>query len=146
MDAKDYSQQPYEQQPYGQPNYDQPSHAQPPYAQGDKGHPEWFNDSGAWAVLIVISLIAGCIVSWFVCAPTQSPLLEAALAPVFSIVYSILGALLVAACGAFRKWANQGEVKALNKEQKILLGAIWPLYLLFSLIIYSFLAIINRIY
>lgn len=97
-------------------------------------------------VLIGASLVAGLIGGGLVSYLTQSILFSILAGIVTALVYPVIGAIVVPICESLRHWAHQGKVGQWTREDTVLFGAFWPFTLLFSLIYYIFLGIINRIY
>lgn len=63
-----------------------------------------------------------------------------------SFAYPIVGAIVIRFCEFLRLWATKGEYYKWEGDLRLFFGALWPITLTFSLIIYSFLGIINRIF
>jgi hypothetical protein len=63
-----------------------------------------------------------------------------------AFLYPFVAAFVVSICSYYRSWAMVDEVEPWKSSEKIGLGAIWPLVLIWSLIVYSFCAIINRVF
>jgi len=76
----------------------------------------------------------------------NDPILSLLIAAAVAFVYPVIAAFVVFICEHCRSWAYLNDVNKWNKGTKIYLGAFWPLLLIWSLIIYTFLAIVNRLF
>src|SRR6185503_5512980 len=65
---------------------------------------------------------------------------------IVSLLYACLGALFVFLCESFRNFAHKNKIKHSSRIDRIVLASFWPLTLPWCLILYSFLAIIDRIF
>ena len=65
---------------------------------------------------------------------------------VVSLGYPVTGAFVIMLCSIYRKKATFGNSEPWKKELKIGLGAIWPLTLIWSLIVYTYLLLINMVF
>jgi hypothetical protein len=63
-----------------------------------------------------------------------------------ALAYPIIGAFMVRFCELLRGWGTKGEYSIWDSGERLFFGAIWPLTLTLSLIVYPFLGIINRLF
>ena len=62
-----------------------------------------------------------------------------------AFLYPFVGAFVIFICNHYRSWACGADLDEWN-DDKIMLGAVWPLTLVWSLIVYTYLAVINRLF
>ena len=97
------------------------------------------------AFLIFLSIASGIKV--FVLLETHCNIYLKLLALlIVSYSYSILSGYAIHFCCHLKQWANGDKDKEWSMEDKIFFGSFWPITLLFSLIIFTFLRIINSLY
>lgn len=65
---------------------------------------------------------------------------------IVSIAYPFVAAFAVYLCSGYRNWAYFDQVEPWENSLKITLGAFWPILLIWSAIIYTFLGIVNRLF
>lgn len=62
------------------------------------------------------------------------------------VVYPLVAAVVISICEGLRQWAYKGRITRWDQGTRLRLGAVWPLTLICSLIVYLFLGLINRIF
>lgn len=102
-------------------------------------------------LLSIISIAFGILICTLYLAEASEPrltLFEFMLGAVFgiaaSLLYALIGVLVVRLYERMRSWAYRGEAQFMSNRQKLRLAAFWPITLFTSLFIYLFLGIINR--
>jgi hypothetical protein len=63
-----------------------------------------------------------------------------------SLGYLFVGAVAVRICEFCRWWGSKGKYSKWTEGERLLYGAIWPLTLIVTTIVYFFLGIINRLF
>jgi hypothetical protein len=100
--------------------------------------------SASKTFLILISIFAGILVGWrFKSVDSIKSIL---IGLIVSILYPIIAAGVIGLCEAMKNWAYCGKIKRWTQAKRLSLGALWPITLVFCIIVYSFLGIINRVF
>jgi len=63
-----------------------------------------------------------------------------------ALIYPIVGAVAVFLTESLRRWAYVGKATQLEAEERLIMGALWLVTLVVSLLIYPFLGIIHRVF
>jgi hypothetical protein len=63
-----------------------------------------------------------------------------------AFAYPFIGAFTVRFCELLRSWGTKGKYSKWDEGERLFLGAVWPITLAVSLIVYSFLGLINRLF
>jgi len=63
-----------------------------------------------------------------------------------AFLYTILAGVIVSLCEGMKWIAYRGQPQRWSDGARIVLGAIWPLTLLCCIIVYTFLAVIHRLF
>ncbi len=63
-----------------------------------------------------------------------------------AVLYPVIGAITVRLCEFLRTWGTKGVYSKWNEGDRLFFGAVWPLTLMFSVIVYLYLGIINRLF
>ncbi len=63
-----------------------------------------------------------------------------------SFLYTLLAAVIIRFCQGLRLWAHRGQIQAWDYNTRLLLAALWPFTLIISLIVYTFLGLIHRLF
>ena len=96
-------------------------------------------------IIFAVSLFAGVGLNAACRELGVSPTYSVVLGVIAVFAYPVLGALVVAVCGKLRAWAFPGSPPAAwTGEGKALLGAVWPICLVFWFVVAPFYAILNR--
>ena len=72
--------------------------------------------------------------------------LAAVLGVVVALVYPIAGAVVAVGLEGFRDWAYCGRLSPRSKSNTMGVAAGWPLCLLYALVVYPSMGIINRLF
>jgi hypothetical protein len=102
------------------------------------------------------SLAKGCLISCAILAALIGGALVSLLCGVFcaiiaglaiGLTYPLFGAIFIPACEQLRQWAYPEEtLEAWSRNERIWLGAFWPVTTLCLLVVYLFLGMIHRQY
>jgi polyferredoxin len=103
-------------------------------------------DGGVKAFFIVVSLGFGLFVGIKAERAFESTEIALGAGLGAALLYPLLSAFIIEFCEDLRKWAYQEQASPWHDGKRILLGAIWPITLVASAIIFIFLGLINRLY
>jgi hypothetical protein len=65
---------------------------------------------------------------------------------VVSLVYTVAAGMVVSLCEGMKWIAYRGQPARWSDASRIILGAVWPLTLVCCVIVYTFLAVIHRLF
>ena len=63
-----------------------------------------------------------------------------------SLVYTVVAGMVVSLCEGMKSIAYRGQSERWSDGSRIVLGAVWPLTLVCCTIVYTFLAVIHRLF
>jgi hypothetical protein len=110
---------------------------------------------GEKALLIIVSLAVGAGVGSlraFDFRGSSPVLVDGAIWPgvfcaaVVSLVYTVAAGMVVSLCEGMKWIAYRGQPVRWSDGARIILGAMWPLTLICCTIVYTFLAVIHRLF
>ena len=58
--------------------------------------------------------------------------------------YPVVGAIIISLCDDLRQWAYLYQAEEWRESDRLFAGAFWPLMLIYSLIVYTFMGIVHR--
>ena len=72
--------------------------------------------------------------------------LECSRTALVSLVYTVAAGMVVSLCEGMKWIAYRGQPARWSDSSRIILGAVWPLTLMCCAIVYTFLAVIHRLF
>lgn len=96
---------------------------------------------GYWVLLIQLGETDKGVTNW-----SNLGIINTAVSIASAILYPLWGALAVRLSECLRKWGTKGVYSKWSEGDRLFFGGIWPATLLFSIIIYLYLGIINRLF
>jgi len=76
----------------------------------------------------------------------QTVLFAVGAAVVTLLFWPIVGAMVVGFAGNLRHWAYCGKAAEFDDEDKLALAAVWPITLMYSVVVYPSMGIIHRLF
>jgi hypothetical protein len=111
-----------------------------------KGGREWLFLMAAFFALLAAGAVFRTLAARAVVGTLGSVAVALVIGLVTGILYVLVAAFAIGICQVLRKWAYPNEAHPWTADTKAMLGAFWPVSLLFWSLICPFFCVINRLF